>query len=219
MGRWRSWGQVYIFHFSAGLPVGGPGQVTRTESPSLVEYNHRFHRMLVDGVDVSYRAADGRAIVQQQRAEGWGRSVVERLSADIFSEFPGFSGFSAGNIWRMRSFYLAWTEEAGNLQQPVGEPTDENLAQLAREMRSWGQVYIFHFSAGLPVAGPGRWGWWHPRRRMRCAGEAAALCSPAVVGLAGAVLSSNIRRLAFIIRDFGCGRRLRCGTIVRGPRW
>ena len=30
-------------------------KVTRTESPSLVENNRRFHRMLTDGVDVSYR--------------------------------------------------------------------------------------------------------------------------------------------------------------------
>ncbi|MDA8086723.1 MAG: type I restriction endonuclease subunit R [Nitrospiraceae bacterium] len=36
-------------------------KVTRTESPSLVENNRRFHRMLTDGVDVSYMA-DGREI-------------------------------------------------------------------------------------------------------------------------------------------------------------
>ena len=76
----------------------------------------------------------GRAIVERQRAEGWGRSVVERLSDGILSEFPGLSGFSAGNIWRMRSLYLAWTEEAANLQQAIGEPADENLAQLVREI-------------------------------------------------------------------------------------
>ena len=31
-------------------------KVTRTESPSLVENNRRFHRMLVDGVPVEYQA-------------------------------------------------------------------------------------------------------------------------------------------------------------------
>jgi type I restriction enzyme R subunit len=35
--------------------------VTRTETPSLVENNRRFHRFLVDGVDVEYQA-DGRTI-------------------------------------------------------------------------------------------------------------------------------------------------------------
>src|SRR3989338_10965130 len=36
-------------------------KVTRTESPSLVENNRRFHRMLTDGVDISYMA-DGREV-------------------------------------------------------------------------------------------------------------------------------------------------------------
>jgi len=34
-------------------------KVTRTETPSLVENNRRFHRLLTDGVDVEYRRADG----------------------------------------------------------------------------------------------------------------------------------------------------------------
>ena len=36
-------------------------KVTRTESPSLIENNRRFHRMLTDGVDISYMA-DGREV-------------------------------------------------------------------------------------------------------------------------------------------------------------
>ena len=32
---------------------------SRTETPSLVENNRRFHRLLTDGVDVEYRRADG----------------------------------------------------------------------------------------------------------------------------------------------------------------
>ncbi len=34
-------------------------RLRRTESPSLIENNRLFHRLLVDGVDVSYRASDG----------------------------------------------------------------------------------------------------------------------------------------------------------------
>ena len=34
-------------------------KVNRTETPSLVENNRRFHRMLVDGMDVEYRRPDG----------------------------------------------------------------------------------------------------------------------------------------------------------------
>jgi len=34
-------------------------KLTRTETPSLVENNRRFHRLLTDGVDVEYRRPDG----------------------------------------------------------------------------------------------------------------------------------------------------------------
>jgi len=37
-------------------------KVTRTESPSLVENNRRFHRMLTEGVPVEYHAGDGRIV-------------------------------------------------------------------------------------------------------------------------------------------------------------
>ncbi len=36
-------------------------RITRNESPSLIENNRRFHRMLTDGVDVSY-IQEGREI-------------------------------------------------------------------------------------------------------------------------------------------------------------
>lgn len=73
----------------------------------------------------------GRSIVERQRTEGWGRSVVDRLSADLQREFPGVAGFSANNIWRMRAFYLAWTE--GVLSQRASESSDAILAQAVQE--------------------------------------------------------------------------------------
>src|SRR6056297_1001985 len=62
----------------------------------------------------------GRIIVERQEAEGWGKSVVKRLSADLRQEFPGVSGFSVQNLWYMRQFY---SEYHGNerLQPLVGE--------------------------------------------------------------------------------------------------
>ncbi len=42
-------------------------KVSRTESPSLVENNRRFHRMLAEGVDVEYRAEDGRIVYDKVR--------------------------------------------------------------------------------------------------------------------------------------------------------
>jgi predicted nuclease of restriction endonuclease-like (RecB) superfamily len=89
----------------------------------------------------------GGMIVERQRAEGWGKSVVERLAADIQHESPGVSGFSMQNMWKMRAFYLAWTdpvrnlsqgvretEATANLSQPVRDLTHENLQQAVREL-------------------------------------------------------------------------------------
>ncbi|MFH0796132.1 MAG: PDDEXK nuclease domain-containing protein [Candidatus Omnitrophota bacterium] len=77
----------------------------------------------------------GRIIVERQRNEGWGKSVVERLATDIQQEFPGVSGFSPQNIWKMRSFYIAWTDQVRNLSRTVREiHKPQNLSQLVREM-------------------------------------------------------------------------------------
>ena len=53
----------------------------------------------------------GRIIVEQQRDEAWGRSVVERLAKDLREDLPGASGFSARNMWDMRRFYLAYRDK------------------------------------------------------------------------------------------------------------
>jgi predicted nuclease of restriction endonuclease-like (RecB) superfamily len=87
----------------------------------------------------------GQSIGERQRAEGWGKSVVDRLAVDLQKEFPGESGYSASNLWRMRSFYLAYTKEVIILAQPVreirsttqteppGKMAAPNLAQPVRE--------------------------------------------------------------------------------------
>ena len=50
----------------------------------------------------------GRLITEKQQGATWGFSVVEKLAADVRSEFPGIQGFSARNIWYMRNFYAAY---------------------------------------------------------------------------------------------------------------
>ena len=79
----------------------------------------------------------GRSIVKRQRAEGWGKSIVKRLSQDIQKEFAGIMGFSPQNLWYMRAFYTAWTDEVQNLQRPVGDLDGKNLPQAVGEI-PWG---------------------------------------------------------------------------------
>ncbi|MCU0547564.1 MAG: PDDEXK nuclease domain-containing protein [Oscillatoriaceae cyanobacterium Prado104] len=50
----------------------------------------------------------GKTIATRQQGASWGKSVVEQLAKDLQAEFPGISGFSARNIWRMRDFYLTY---------------------------------------------------------------------------------------------------------------
>ena len=61
----------------------------------------------------------GRQIVERQGREGRGKSVVDRLAADIQNAFPGIGGFSPSNVWRMRAFFLAYMPATPNLAQPV----------------------------------------------------------------------------------------------------
>jgi predicted nuclease of restriction endonuclease-like (RecB) superfamily len=53
----------------------------------------------------------GRKIVDNQKKHGWGKSIVETLAKDLQIEFPGVSGYSADNLWRMRKFYLNYANK------------------------------------------------------------------------------------------------------------
>ncbi|MEX0940721.1 MAG: PDDEXK nuclease domain-containing protein [Candidatus Babeliales bacterium] len=50
----------------------------------------------------------GKIIIEKQDEYGWGSSFVEKLALDIKNAFPGISGFSRRNIFRMKAFYLAY---------------------------------------------------------------------------------------------------------------
>ena len=72
----------------------------------------------------------GKVITERQKDEGWGKSIVERLAADLRDAFPDMKGFSPANIWRMRAFCLAW---------PDLRIDDIILAQSVRELPEHGQ--------------------------------------------------------------------------------
>jgi len=62
----------------------------------------------------------GKLIAERQQGATWGFSVVEQVAADVRQEFPGIQGFSARNIWYMRTFYLAY-RDSQKLQPLVAE--------------------------------------------------------------------------------------------------
>ncbi len=79
----------------------------------------------------------GGKIVERQKLEGWGTAVIERLAKDLQQAFPGVKGFSARNIWRMRAFYLAYTQQIQELSNSVAELDGQNLPQAVAEI-PWG---------------------------------------------------------------------------------
>jgi predicted nuclease of restriction endonuclease-like (RecB) superfamily len=79
----------------------------------------------------------GRAIVERQARELWGAAVIDRLAKDLQTAFPGVTGFSPRNIWRMRAFYLAYTKEVLEGTLPVPELDGVNLPQPVAEI-PWG---------------------------------------------------------------------------------
>lgn len=72
----------------------------------------------------------GRMIVERQAREKWGKAVVDRLAQDLQKEFPGIRGFSASNLWRMRLFFEAYSE-------------NEKLAPMVREIGWVHNLVIF----------------------------------------------------------------------------
>ncbi len=54
----------------------------------------------------------GKQIVERQQQQGWGAGVIEQLSRDLHSAFPEMRGFSPRNLGYMKSFALAYPDEA-----------------------------------------------------------------------------------------------------------
>jgi predicted nuclease of restriction endonuclease-like (RecB) superfamily len=77
----------------------------------------------------------GRAMSEKMRSNGWGKSVVEQLSNDLQTEFPGVRGFSARNLWRMKMFYDFYAE-FGIYANPSTQPTSlQNSATAVAELQ------------------------------------------------------------------------------------
>src|ERR1039458_8731670 len=75
----------------------------------------------------------GGVIVKAQKSQGYGKQVVERLAADLATEFPGLEGLSAINLWRMRAFHRAYSNAVPILSQAVTESPARKLSQAVTE--------------------------------------------------------------------------------------
>lgn len=78
----------------------------------------------------------GKDIVEKQEKEKWGSKVLERVAKDLQNEFPGIEGFSRANIFRMRAFYLAYS----NCLTAVRQIQDDPLAPFFNI--PWGHNFV-----------------------------------------------------------------------------
>lgn len=90
------------------------------------EIKERIHKAQYDALKSVNRALInlywdiGKSIVAKQEKLGWGKAIVETLAQDLQKEFPGIQGFSARNLWNMRTFYLTYRDNQ-KLQPLVAE--------------------------------------------------------------------------------------------------
>ncbi|MCW3051095.1 MAG: hypothetical protein JWN14_265 [Chthonomonadales bacterium] len=57
----------------------------------------------------------GSDLVQIQQSKAWGESFFVNLARDIQSAFPGIEGFSRRNLYRMRAFYLGYSQDQNTI--------------------------------------------------------------------------------------------------------
>lgn len=83
----------------------------------------------------------GDRILHKQDEQGWGKSVIERLSQDLKKGFPHLKGFSPRNLWDMRRLSES-VRDNPKLRQLVAEiPWGHNLVLLNKikdaQEREW----------------------------------------------------------------------------------
>jgi predicted nuclease of restriction endonuclease-like (RecB) superfamily len=77
----------------------------------------------------------GGEIERQQSEQGWGKSIVEILAKELQKEFPGIQGFSARNLWLMRSFYIEYSQNS--ILHPLGAEISQNILPVLLTEIGW----------------------------------------------------------------------------------
>jgi len=82
----------------------------------------------------------GRMIVEKQAQSKWGDKIIEQLSSDLKSEFPGMKGLSRSNLSYAKQFYNFYSsivqqpvEQSEFIQQAVGQiPWGHNVLIITK---------------------------------------------------------------------------------------
>lgn len=112
----------------------------------IAEVKHRYRSaqvkaaVRVNSEKLLFNWQLGRDLVQKKAEERWGAGVVEQVSLDLQSEFPGVDGFSTSNLWFMKRWYLFYTMEADSriLQRAI-EELQHTINQLSKKLYQAGK--------------------------------------------------------------------------------
>ncbi|HWK07567.1 MAG TPA: PDDEXK nuclease domain-containing protein [Puia sp.] len=74
----------------------------------------------------------GGIIYERQKDEGWGKSVIRRLSSDLRKKITGLQGFSESNLEYMRKFYLEYKGKPSLLKYVKKVPWGHNMLILQK---------------------------------------------------------------------------------------
>lgn len=75
----------------------------------------------------------GKTILERQQEFGWGKGIVEILASELQKEFVGINGFSARNLWRMKTLYEQYFDSVLILPPLVAEiPWTHNIIILEK---------------------------------------------------------------------------------------
>lgn len=81
----------------------------------------------------------GNTISEQQKTEGWGSKVIDRLSVDLKTEFPDFKGLSVRNLKYMKTFAEAYPEfgqeQLAQIQNP--DKLEDTIVQVPLAQLTW----------------------------------------------------------------------------------
>ena len=78
----------------------------------------------------------GRDIVSRQMETAWGSGFFEQLSKDIMFEFPDMKGFSVRNLYRIKQFYLFYSQDDKILPQLGTKLENTILHQLGTKSQT-----------------------------------------------------------------------------------
>lgn len=111
----------------------------------IADVKNRFRRaqikaaVKVNSEQLLFNWQLGRDLVVRKAEEKWGKGVVEQISLDLQNEFPDVKGFSARNLWYMKSWYVFYADDKNFSDQADAIYRDlnkrpEKLHQLGAEM-------------------------------------------------------------------------------------